>query len=236
MFDICATRSPDGGLSSLGNGTEMMASPEDSRIDPKEIARRMKFDYSRGVKDQPTRILEGISDLCRKLENQDCTLNSFMHEVADLISKQLGIASVAIAIKDRYDGKYRYPIVTGVEESIVEGFKNIAYTKEQLFDDSTFASHEISRQTRIYLAEEHPYANGEEFSYRRPQLIGMKRRSLNDSLEADYIDIFIFGPNNEVLGWIETSGTRLMKLPDIQTIRWMELLANLLGFAIRTLQ
>ncbi len=193
----------------------------------------MKSEYSRGVKDHPTRVLESIVDLSARLESSEVNLPSFLKEVADLISKQLGIASVAIALRDPSDGLYRYPIVTGVEASVIEGFKKIVYSKEQLFDDGTFASHEISRHTRVYLAEDHPYAAGEEFSYRRPQLIGMKRRTLEDSLEADYLDFYVFGPNNEVLGWIETSGTRLMKLPDAQTIRWIELLASMIGTAVR---
>ncbi len=210
-----------------------MANSDQVKIETREVARRMKSEYSRGVKDHPTRVLESIVDLSARLESSEVNLPSFLKEVADLISKQLGIASVAIALRDPSDGLYRYPIVTGVEASVIEGFKKIVYSKEQLFDDGTFASHEISRHTRVYLAEDHPYAAGEEFSYRRPQLIGMKRRTLEDSLEADYLDFYVFGPNNEVLGWIETSGTRLMKLPDAQTIRWIELLASMIGTAVR---
>ena len=193
----------------------------------------MRLEYSRGIKDHTTKALEAICELAWKLERPNLKIGEFLEEAADLISKQFGIASVTIAVRDPVDKLYRYQVVNGIDQEAVEGFKKIVYTKEQVTDDSTYPGHEISSHTRVYLAEDHPYASGEEFSYRRPALIGMKRRTLSDSLEADYVDFFIYGPGPEILGWIETSGTRFGKLPDATTTRWIELIACLIGHALR---
>jgi hypothetical protein len=202
-------------------------------VDPKEVALRMRLDYSRGVKDHITRALEAISDLCWELEQPQTSADSFLRDAAELISKLFGIESVAIGVRDPVDRLYKYRAVVGLEKESADGYSNITYTREQLQNGSTYPSHEISSHTRLFLSEEHPYAEGEESTYRRPGLIGMKRRTLTDSLEADYLDIFFNAPNGDILGFIEISGTRLRKLPDAATIRWIELIGALVGVAVQ---
>jgi len=202
-------------------------------VSPKEVALRMRLDYSRGVKDHTTRALEAVCDLCWKLEQPHLFADSFVRDAAEMISKLFGIGSVAIGVRDPVDKLYKYKAVVGLEKEIVDGFSNLTYTREQLLNSSTYPSHEISSHTRLFLSEEHPYAKGEEFTYRRPELIGMKRRTVTDSLEADYLDIFFHEADGDILGFIEISGTRLRKLPDAATIRWIELIGALLGAAVR---
>ena len=202
-------------------------------VSPQEVARKLKTDYAHGMKDRTTKALENVCELCWALERSDMQVQEFLTKVADLVSKDFGIASVTIAVRDPVDRLYRYKVVNGIDEEAVKEFKAIAYTKEQVNDTTTYPCHEVSSHTKIYLTEEHPYAPGEEFSYRRPGLIGMRRRVVNDSLEADYLDFFFYGQDKEILGWIETSGTRLRKLPDAATIRWIELMAILVGHALR---
>jgi catechol 2,3-dioxygenase-like lactoylglutathione lyase family enzyme len=202
-------------------------------VNPKEVALRMRLDYSRGVKDHTTRALEAVCDLCWKLEQPHFTADSFVRDAAELILKLFGIESVAIGVRDPADRLYRYKAVVGLEKESADGYLNLVYTREQLLNSSTYPSHEISSHTRLFLTEEHPYAEGEEFTYRRPGLIGMKRRMVTDSLEADYLDIFFHEPDGEILGFIEISGTRLRKLPDAATIRWIELVGALLGVAFQ---
>lgn len=202
-------------------------------VNPQEVARKSKTDYSHGITDHTTKTLEEICELYWKLEQSDFHIQDFLTNIADLISRRFGIASVSIAIWDPLDKLYHYKVVNGIDKEAIEDYKGIAYTKAQVKDDATYPCHEISSHTKIYLTEEHPYAPGEEFSYRRPGLIGMKRRALTDSLEADYLDFFFYGRDKEILGWIEASGTRLRKLPDAATIRWIELIAIMVGQALQ---
>ena len=77
-----------------------------------------------------------------------------------------------------------------------------------------------------------PYKDDEIGSYDRAALLGMRRLTPSDSLEADYIDIWIQGVNGKLLGWIEISGTRTAKLPDIMTIKQIEVIASVIGAAL----
>ncbi len=200
-------------------------------VDPKQVALKMKLDYSRGVKDHSVKSVEALSELLWMLERPGFDLPKFLKDAAECISKQFGISSVAICAKD-VDGKYRYKVVLGLTEEATKGFDQFVYTREELFDSPVYPGHEISRHTKIFLTEDHPYGPGEEFTYQRPGLIGMKRRSLTESLEADYLDFFFFGPNGEPLGYIETSGTRLRKLPDGPAIVWIEHAAAIVGVGV----
>jgi hypothetical protein len=206
--------------------------PRLTEVSPKDVALKMRIDYSRGIKDPTTRYLEVVCEHCWKLERPNFNQDSFTHDTAELIFKLFSIESVAIGVKD-HDGLYRYKAVVGLDKEVVDGFMKISYRGEELFDPKTYPSYEISRHTKLFLTEDHPYAEGEEFTYRRPGLIGMKRLSLTDSLEADYLDVLFYGHDNGVLGFIEISGTRLRKLPDAATIRWVELMAGILGAAMQ---
>ena len=198
-----------------------------------DVVMRMKLDYSRGVRDQTMRCLETVSRLCWEFERPDLDSRSFMKEIVDAILKIFAIESVGIGVRDPVDRLYRYKIVGGLDKTIEDGYLKLSYTKEQLLEPTTYPAYEISKHTRLLLAEDHPYGDGEEFTYRRPGLLGMKRRSVTDSLEADYLDILFYDTSGDVLGFIEISGTRMRKLPDASTIKWVELLAALLGIVIQ---
>ncbi len=199
----------------------------------KDVVIKMRLDYSRGVKDQTTRGLEALCRLCWEFEKPNLDSETFMKEIVDTILKLFSIESVGIGVRDPTDNLYRYRVVGGLDKEIEDGYRKLRYTKEQLLAPRSYPSYEISKHTRLFLAEDHPYADGEEFTYRHPGLLGMTRRSVTDSLEADYLDILFYDPMGDVLGFIEVSGTRMRKLPDATTIKWIELLAGVLGIVIQ---
>ena len=204
-----------------------------SLVSTREVVMKMKFDYSRGLKDPTAKGLEAICHLCWRFEQPDLDSEAFMKEIVDIALKLFAIESVGIALRDPADGHYHYRVIGGLDKEIEDGYKKLSYTKEELFAPATYPCYEISKHTRLFLSEDHPYSEGEEFTYRRPGLLGMKRRSVTDSLEADYLDVLFHDPKGEVLGFIEISGTRMRKLPDATTIKWVELLASVLGIVIQ---
>lgn len=204
-----------------------------SVVNPNEVALKMKLDYSRGVKDHSTKALEAVCELCWNLVKPDLNADECLREAAELISKLFAIESVAIGVRDPADRKYKYKAVIGLDKEVADGFMDLSYTKDQLLDPSKYPSHDISAHTKLFLSEDHPYTKEEEFTYRRPGMIGMKRRTISDSLEADYLDIFFNGSDREVLGFIEISGTRMRKLPDSTAIKWIELIGGLLGVVMQ---
>jgi hypothetical protein len=200
---------------------------------PREVAMHVSMDYAHGIKDHTAKTVEEICALCASVNRPEYELDSFLMDVARMISRLFGIASTAIAVWNRTHQVYRYRVVTGVCKEAADAYKSITYTKERSTDEETYPSHKISRLTQLYLCEERPYAEGEKRSYERPGMLGMKRRHYTDSLEGDYMDFDFIGAGDELIGWIEISGTRMKRLPETSVIRWIELIACIVGTVIQ---
>jgi len=203
-------------------------------VDYKDIPRKMKLDYDRAVREQSGRTLAAVQALMQQIESPQPDVRKLMLDASNLISRQFGISNVAAGLKGP-DGLFRYDILVGFREDAVSERKKIAYKKEDFYDAGPYKGYWISRYTKLYLSEDHPYTDFEATAYNRPILLkDSKRRSLNESIEGDYIDVYIFDANNELIGWIETSGTRTGQMPDATSIRWMELMGCIIGIALRS--
>jgi hypothetical protein len=220
----------------FGNAKEPVHDQDTARprdVDYKDIPKRMKFDYEHYVKDQSGRTLAAVQALMQQLENPQPDVRKMMLDACNLISRQFGIMNTACGLRGP-DGLFRYDILVGFRENVVAERRKTVYKKEDFYDAGPYKGYWISRYTKLYLSEDHPYADNETASYNRPILLkDPKRRSPNDSVEGDYVDVCIFDANNELIGWIETSGTRTGQLPDAAAIRWMELIGSIIGIAAR---
>ncbi|MGQ9586871.1 MAG: hypothetical protein ACUVT7_00610 [Thermoplasmata archaeon] len=207
-----------------------VARPED--FDYRDIPKKMKFDYEHALKDQTGRAIEGVHALMQHLEKSQVDVRKLMQEAGNLIYRQFGIMNVGLGLRGP-DGLYRYDVLVGFRDDAVERRKSTAYRKEEFYDAGPYKGYWLSKYTKLYLSEDHPWANSETNAYNRPILLGSKRRAVNEAIEGDYIDIHIFDGNDDLLGWIEISGTRTGFLPDVTTIRWIEIIGSIIGAAVR---
>jgi len=202
-------------------------------IDHRTVADRIKFEYAHGTRDNTQKTLEGVQNLLSRFQGSQMDIDGLLKEAADFIWRHFGIDNVAIGLRDQKDGLYRYKAMVGFRPDALEAHKKIAYRKEEFFENGEYHGITISKYTRMYLAENNIPAEGvEKGAYNRPGLLTMKRTDSTDSLEGDYIDVGIYGRENELVGWIEISGTRTLKLPDVTTIRWVEVIASIVAVAL----
>lgn len=226
-FEADAPESTEPPMADEGSTAGMDERP----VDHRDIPGRLKYDYLHGMREQTHRCLDGLQCLLAHFREPRMDAGGILTEAANIISRQFGIDNVAIGLKDP-DGLYRYKAMVGLRDLALEGHKQIAYRKEDFFENPHFRGTDISKQSRIYLAEDNVLTEEEKTTFNRPVLLALKRRTVKDSLEGDYIDTKIWGRNEELLGWIEISGTRTMKLPDATTVRWVETIASLVGAAL----
>ncbi len=201
-------------------------------VDHRSILDKVKFDYSHGVRDHTQKALEGVQNLLSNLQSPKVDIEKMFNEAAQLIWRQFGIDNVAIGLRSKEDGLYRYKVMAGFREDALAAHKKIVYKKEQFFDSTEFHGVKISKYSTMYMAENNILTEAEKEAYNRPGLLAQSRKDLTDSLEGDYIDVGIYGRNDDLVGWIEISGTRTMKLPDVTTIRWVEVIASILAAAL----
>lgn len=192
-----------------------------------EVARRYRMRYEH-EKDANMKVLEGVQELLSLLRTPELNVHGLLQKAADYMHQQFRLRWVAIGLKGS-DGAYRYDTMVGFREDVAEKRKNQSFRRSDFIDDSRYKGWSISNQTRLYLEEDKPYTEGAEATFNRPMLMKSRRRSPEDSLEADYIDVHIYGIGDDLLGWIESSGTITGKLPDIVTLRWMETVGSVIG-------
>jgi hypothetical protein len=218
-----------------GNGNRFRQDshlPGDVLVSYRTIPGKMKLEYEHSVIDANLKCLDGLQSLLASVRKPEKNIDELLQEAAGLISRQLGIENVAIGLRDPKDGLYRYRAMVGFREDALEAHKHIAYTKSQFYDDKQFVGSDISKFSRLYLNEDNVLTEEELKAFNRPGLLGAKRTTDSDSLEGDYIDVRILGVNDALLGWIEISGTRTMKLPDSATLRWVETIGSVIAAAL----
>jgi len=200
-------------------------------VNPELIKRRMLFDYQCSCSN-PSNAIDCIHELITELADPNLDMHRFLHDAANTICTKLCVKEVTIGLKDPKDGLFRYQVMAGLEESEWEAHKKLSYSLDQFDNPAIYKYMKISKYTRLYLAEDNPYGEGEEETYSKPLMLLSQRKSLEDTIEGDYLDIHIYGKGDELKGWLEISGMNNGKFPDIQTIKVVEMLASVIGIAL----
>ena len=200
------------------------------------VKRRLKFDYIKAKSDPSFRALDLIGTLLQHFQKPTLDINSMMQDACNQIQRQFRVRYAMVGLKSLTDDLYKYEYQTGMRQEAWGNQRARTYKRAD-FDLHTqnYNAFEISKLSRAYLEEENPLGQTDLTVLNRPVLHGGRRREDNEALEADFIDTMIMGPHEELLGWIEYSGTLTGKFPDAVTIRNIEIVAGVLSVALRSL-
>ena len=207
--------------------------PVQQQIRADDVARNLRLEYQYNRRDPSCRTLDKIQPVIAQLQMpRKLDLKKFLDDVAELINREFRIREVTIGLRTPTDGMYRYVSMAGLRPDAWKAHSEIAYTLRDFTDPSIFKGRPISSLTVVFLAEDTPYLQGEEDTFNRRILLKARRRSVEDSIEGDYLDVNILDEKGELVGWIEISGTRDEKFPDPVTIKWVEHLGLIIGIAL----
>ena len=204
----------------------------DTTLNPEIIKKRMWLAYQYACSNPANERTDCVHALITKLADPDIDMHMFLQEVADTINAKQAIKEITIGLRSPSDGLYRYEVMSGLSDSEWDAHKRLSYKHEDFYSEDVYKFMQISKYTRLLLAEDNPYANGEDDTYERDLMLQSKRKSLDDTIEGDYLDISIFGKGDDLLGWIEISGMENARFPDTETIKCLELLASVIGVAL----
>jgi hypothetical protein len=211
--------------------------PREASSSHEDIAKKMKLYYLHGTREPNQRTLEIILKLMEGLRAKNPDIREIIEEAANYIHDQYRLRWVAIGTKSTRDSLFRYDALVGFRDEAMLARKRQTFKTEDFVQDVKYKGWPISEYSKMYFEEDKPYTEGAESTFNRPALLKSKRHSPDDALEADYLDVHIYGPDKELIGWIETSGTITGKLPDVQTIKILEIIGSIIGAAlVRTTQ
>jgi len=196
-----------------------------------EVQRKLRLHHLHGQKDQTAKILDKIRPILARYQEENLGFMDFLKDVADTANRQFWLSEVTIGLRDP-DGMYRYKVMSGLRPDAWAAHQHLAYTWEEFSNPEFYKGSQVSKHTKVFLAEDKPFIDEELDTFTRPILLKKERTSVDDCVEGDYFDTHIFGENGETIGWIEISGTKDGKFPDPTTLRWIELMALIIGIGI----
>jgi hypothetical protein len=203
-------------------------------VDPETVKRKLRFDYMKAKNEASFKSLEVFTTLLEHFEKPQISLHDMIQEATQIIQKQFRLRWVMIGLKSRVDGKYRYEVHTGMRDDAWKRQSTKVYKYDDFNMTNNYIAGEISPLTRVYLEEDNPLPKEDEIVVNRPALLKQRRRLAEDTLEADFIDTLIVGPNKDLLGWIEYPGTLTNKFPDPLMIRYIEVVSSIIAAAIHS--
>jgi hypothetical protein len=187
------------------------------------------MEYAQWSTDSTQKIMEAIQELLATARSDKLNVSDLLDKAVKMVHQLFRLRWVAIGTRSGVDGLYRYNAFAGLREDAVRARQRETFKREDFDGTGKYPGRMISHQTMLFLEEDKPYTDGAEVTFNRPALMNSSRRSPEDCLEADYIDVNIIGGKDDLLGWIEASGTLTGKLTDVNTIRWIEMIASILG-------
>jgi len=209
-----------------------MGSEGPGPVKPELIKKRMWLAYQYACSNPSNERMECVHAMINNLADPSLDMKSFLQNVADTITNKLGMKETTIGLKDPSDGMYRYVVMSGLSDSEWEAHKGLTYRYEDFYSQNVYKFMQISRYTHLLLAEDNPYGEGEDATYEKELMLHSKRKSLEDTIEGDYLDVLIYGKGDDLLGWIEISGMKSGHFPDVETLKCLELLASVIGIAL----
>lgn len=199
---------------------------------PELIKKRMWLAYQYACSNPNNERMDCVHAMVSRLADPELDMKSFLQDVVDTIDSKLGIKETTIGLKDPIDGLYRYVAMSGLTDQEWEAHKSLTYKYEDFYSQNVYKFMQISKYTHLSLAEDNPYATGEDQTYEKDLMLHSRRKGLEDAIEGDYLDVLIYGKGEDLLGWIEISGMKTGHFPDVETIKCLEMLATVIGIAL----
>jgi len=201
-------------------------------VDVESVKRRMRFDYLGARSDPTSRVLDGYASILAHFQKQPLIVRDMAQDTANWIHRQFRLRWCMIGLRGP-DGSYRYEVEAGMRPEAWAKQKTKIYKHTDFAPSAqNYIAGEISKLSRVYLEEENQLSGQDEGVVNRPALLRARRKADDETLEADFIDTLILGHRDELLGWIEYSGTLTGKFPDPMTIRFIEGISTILAAAI----
>lgn len=184
--------------------------------------------YSPVPKDDFERIIDGLHTLIEMGHDKRQPLKAVLEYAVKMIFRQFDYREIAVGLRER-DGSYRYDLTFGFRKDLEEEMHKVRYDHEDMVSNERFPFIKMGRISELDPAEGIP--EGEKDWY-KPFALAEKRKSLDEFHEGDYIDVWMYSQNREIIGWFELSSPSKGKLPTRSQLRWIELICGVCSLIV----
>jgi len=198
----------------------------------KQIEGLLKKRYQSYGKVEDQRYIDGIQGFITRTLLATTVLR-VLQDATRTVHSLFGFQEVSVGLRDDADNNYRYLVFTGYSKEAEAELRKFTYTYDEFFSQREFPSIRISKALDINIGDTQPAMEREKKAWNRPTQLGAGRSSPENFTEKDYIDVFMYEPGNELLGWLEVSAPRDGKMPSGELLRGLELFSSVLSLAIQ---
>jgi hypothetical protein len=180
--------------------------------------------YSTVPRNDLQKILDSILELVEFSRDRNHDLRDVLDQAARKMFRLFDFGEIAIGLKDPKDGLYRYETLFGFSKNTEAAYRQLKYTPEEMVSYDKYPFVKTGRISELDPAE--GLLEEERHLYDRPLVAGAPRPSLEDFQEGDYFDVWMYDDSKRLIGWIELSRTKSGKMPSTDTLRWVEVFAE----------
>jgi hypothetical protein len=185
--------------------------------------------YSPVPRDDFERIIDSIHTLIEMGHDKKQPLKAALEYAVKLVFRQFDYREIAVGLLDRRDGFYRYNLTFGYRKDLDEQMHKIKYDHEDMVSNDRFPFIKTGRLSELDPAEGIPES---ERDWYKPFALAERRKSLDEFHEGDYIDVWMYSQNKELIGWFELSSPSKGKLPTRAELRWIELICGVCSLIV----
>ena len=186
----------------------------------------LKERYFQLPQDEDERIRAAIIEVLGSYIGKRENTVTFLDKVAKMILRRFEFREVAIGLLDKKNMKYKYVISIGYTKTAQLTQLKAEFIYEDFFDNEKYPAIPIGRNS--YFLTETPRKEDKAI-YSQPSLLGKGRPSPESMIEGDYIDIFMWGDEKTLIGWLELSSPRSGNIPPRKVMNWLELIASIIA-------
>jgi len=191
-----------------------------------DFVSKLKDTYQIANKNHQEQLIFELSALVEYSLDRTKSLPKVLDRIGRLILKFFEFKSISIALRND-DGRYRYVVIIGHPKDAEEALRKQSYSAEDLFDNNKFPCIRIMPTVHFSPVEGFPIDEAELTAHRHPTLPKKPRADLGSFLPGDYIDFYMSGYEDKLIGFIEVSETKDGRLPSRETVRWIDLIAKI---------
>ena len=186
--------------------------------------------YSTVPKNNLEKILDSILGLIELSRDKKRNVKSILEQAARMIFRLFDFQEIGIGLKNPKDGLYRYEVLFGFTKTTEMAFRRLEYTPEDMVSYDRYPFVKIGRISELNPVE--GLSEDDRHLYDRPLALGQARASHEDFLEGDYIDVWMYDGGGSLIGWLELAKPRDGKMPSCETVRWIEVIADVCALVV----
>lgn len=191
-----------------------------------DFVSKLKDTYQVGNKTDQEKLIFELKALLEYSMDTKNSLPRVLERLGRLILKFFEFKSLSIALIGD-DGRFRYVVLIGHPRDAEEALRKQSYSGEELIDYDKFPCIRIMPTVHFSPVEGFPIDEAELTAHHHPTLLKKPRTDLDSFVPGDYIDFYMYGKEDKLIGFIEVSETKNGRLPSKETIRWIDLIANI---------